>query len=252
MPQEDEMGLCNLTLLSPYIMMAFQGRRSEYARFFDFETATPAERDHWKATFVTFLKKVAYRSGKTLLLKSPTHTYRIPLILELFPDAKFVNIVRNPYAVFPSGVHLRTKLYEGNGLGRTNLAGLEEDVFLTYEHLFERFENDRRLLAPNQLHELRYEDLERDPVGELRSIYRRLELPNFEVLEADVTAQLDSIRKYRKNQYRPLEDSLKRRIYDRWRPTFERYGYASDLEDAPAEIAEPKTIESRPQPVKVA
>src|SRR5579871_3279757 len=34
-PQEDETAICNLTLLSPYMMLAFQGQRSLYGRYFD-------------------------------------------------------------------------------------------------------------------------------------------------------------------------------------------------------------------------
>lgn len=250
MPQEDEMALCNLSLLSPYIMMVFQGDRPRYLPYFDFQTAKPQELARWKEVFVTFLKRLTIRSNKTLLLKSPTHTYRVKLLLELFPDAKFVYIVRNPYAVFTSGMHLKTKLYEGNGLGRTNLVGLEEDLFQTYDHLFHVFEEDRHLLKPNQLHELRYEDLEQDPVGELRQIYRKLELSNFETLEADVNSQIDSLRKYRKNQYPPMEDSLKRRIYERWHFGFQQYGYAHDLPDELDVPAANRDVSS--EPVKVA
>src|SRR5262249_7885322 len=99
-PQEDETALCNLTLISPYLMLAFQGIRPVYDRFFDLKRLTPAESKLWKSEFIRFLKKITLKNHKTLLLKSPSHTFRIPLLLELFPDAKFVNIVRNPYDVF--------------------------------------------------------------------------------------------------------------------------------------------------------
>src|SRR5687768_18104609 len=40
------------------------------------------------------------------ILKSPPHTCRVPTLLRLFPDARFVHIVRDPYAVYPSTLHL--------------------------------------------------------------------------------------------------------------------------------------------------
>jgi len=59
------------------------------------------------------------------------------------------------------------------------------------------------------------------------------------------------LRKYRKNQYPPIEDSLKRRIYDRWQRTFEQYGYPHDLAEDPASRAVPAPHLSA-EPVKVA
>jgi hypothetical protein len=55
------------------------------------------------------LSKVTYRHSKRgvvskdkpkpLLIKSPVHTARIPLLLRLFPKAKFIYMHRNPYEV---------------------------------------------------------------------------------------------------------------------------------------------------------
>ena len=46
-----------------------------------------------------------------LVLKSPPHSARIRILKELFPDALFVHIVRDPYVVFSSTVHLWKTLY---------------------------------------------------------------------------------------------------------------------------------------------
>jgi len=236
-PQEDETALCILTGLSPYVMLAYQGQRWKYERFFEQQQLTTRERDAWNKAFITFLKKVALRNeksngkpvpGQRLLLKSPTHTYRIRLLLELFPKAQFIHIVRNPYDVFNSAMHLRERLFESNGLGRPRHEGAEEDVCAMYEHLFRAFEADRHLLPPEQLHELRFEDLERDPIGELSKIYTQLGLDDFESIKSKLQGQLDIHRSFRKNQFR-MDETLKRRIYQRWKPTFERYQYPHEL-----------------------
>ena len=41
-----------------------------------------------------------------LLIKSPVHTGRVKLLLDLFPNAQFIYIHRNPYQVFKSAVHM--------------------------------------------------------------------------------------------------------------------------------------------------
>lgn len=39
---------------------------------------------------------------QTLILKSPAHTARLKLLHELFPQARFVHISRNPYEIYQS------------------------------------------------------------------------------------------------------------------------------------------------------
>ena len=227
-PQEDEMALLNLTLISPYFMLAFQGDRQRYADFFDLENLTQAQRDLWKREFLYFLKKVALKSGRQLLLKSPTHSYRIPVLLEMFPDAHFINIVRNPYAVYSSTLHLRRRMFVSNSLARPVFRNLEEDACVCYEELFKRHHATRHLIPEGHLHELQYEQLEADPLGELRKIYKRFDWP-FDAVEPAVTKQLAGLRGFEKNAFL-MDSDLKRTLYNRFQVIFERYGYAADLD----------------------
>jgi LPS sulfotransferase NodH len=235
-PQEDEMALLNLTLISPYFLLAFQGDRKHYADFFDLENLSESDREFWKREFLYFLKKVSLKSGgKQMLLKSPTHSYRIPILLDMFPDAYFINIVRNPYAVYSSSVHLRKKLFVANGLARPNFVGMEEDMSVCYEELFKRYHATRHLVPKGRLYELRYEELEQDPVGEMRKIYEYFQWPNFEVVENAILTQLDGLRDFKKNEFH-LDPEVQRRVYNRFQNVFERYGYPSKLEDETQQV----------------
>ena len=57
-------------------------------------------------SLVRFLAKLSTDYNRPLVLKSPPHTGRIRLLLELFPDARFVHIRRDPYTVFRSTRHM--------------------------------------------------------------------------------------------------------------------------------------------------
>lgn len=228
LPQEDEIALCVLTLLSPYLMLIFQGDRSKYADLFDLENLSEKDRQRWKDAFLRFLKKLTLRANKPIVLKSPGHTYRIPILLEMFPDARFIYIYREPYAVYKSSLHLRRALFEDNTLGRVNFEGLEEDTLVTYRHLFDVYGRTRHLIPPQQLWELRFEDLEADPVTEMRRIYDHFGFAGWDGLEQRIRQELPSHAKYRKNAFQD-DPALLRRVYERWRPAFERYGYPSRL-----------------------
>lgn len=229
-PQEDETALLNLTLTSAYLMLAFQGKREYYNNYFDMRGVPPNELQRWKDAFVYLLKKLTVKSGRQVLLKSPTHTYRIPLLLEMFPDAYFVNIVRNPYAVYNSSIHMRKKMFAANGLANFPEWDMEDETCLNYTNLFERYHADRELIPADRLYEIKYEELERNPIEELRKVYDHFGWYNFGEVSESLDAHLKGVGDFKKNEFdMPLD--LKRRIYQKFRPMFERYGYPSDLDE---------------------
>src|SRR6185503_18547298 len=65
----------------------------------------PCAVEQWKSSLRTFLQKLTFKYRRPLIVKSPGHTGRIKLLLEMFPDARFVHIHRDPYTVFQSTVH---------------------------------------------------------------------------------------------------------------------------------------------------
>ena len=230
-PQEDEMFLVQKTLISPYLMLAFQEDTSIYDDHFELTNLSEEKRAFWKQSLMTFLKKLTLKNpGKKILLKSPTHTFRIPVLLEMFPNAKFVFISREPYTVYKSGIHLRKTLFLENGFCKSTFKGLEDMTLNLYRRLFDVYERDRHLIPEGNLHELSFEDLEVDPVEELRKVYENLNLPGFDKLEQNLKAELADHHEFRKNKYEMEDEEMKRRIYEKWKPAFERFGYPSDLD----------------------
>jgi hypothetical protein len=159
------------------------------------------------------------------MLKSPTHTCRIPTLLELFPDARFVHIVRDPYTVYPSTVNLWKALYVAHGLQRPTFAGLEAHVFKTFTHLYARLEQSKHLLAPNRFHEMRYEDLIADPIGQMRRLYERVELGGFEDYLPRLKTYLAANADYKTNRYPNLPPEMRAEIERHWGHVIRQYGY---------------------------
>jgi omega-hydroxy-beta-dihydromenaquinone-9 sulfotransferase len=225
-PQEDEFALCNLGQLSPYLTIAFPNRQ-QYPEYFDLESVPPKALERWKQYFLRFLKQVTVRNPKRIVLKSPTHTYRIKVLLELFPDARFVHIVRNPYVVFPSTVHLWHSLYSHQGLQHPAFEGLEDYVFDNFLHMYEKLEEARPLVDSSRFYELRYEDLVRDPITQVCAIYEHLELGDFAQVLPKLKQYVANTADYKTNRYE-LPPELRDMITQRWGHVIRRYGYASD------------------------
>jgi hypothetical protein len=231
-PQEDEFALCMMGQPSPYLTIAFPNHPPQDQEAFDLEGLSARDRAAWKRAFLRFLHRVNFKDPRRLILKSPTHSCRIPTLLELFPDARFVHIVRNPYAVFPSTVNLWKTLYELHGLQRPHFRGLEEHVFNTFTHLYDRLEQGKPLIGPGRFHELRYEDLIADPIGEMRQLYDGLELDGFDEALPRLEQYLRDNAGYRTNRYPQLAPELRAEITRRWGAVIRRYGYDREPQGA--------------------
>jgi omega-hydroxy-beta-dihydromenaquinone-9 sulfotransferase len=224
-PQEDEFALCLLGQPSPYERIAFPNRPAAGAGALDMSGLAPPARRRWKAAFYRFIQALTVaHPGRRLVLKSPPHTCRIPTLLELFPDARFIHIVRDPYAVYPSTLHLWRVTYGINGLQKPSWAELPDYILDTFLTVYDRLEEGRRLIPPGRLHELRYEELVRDPIGQLEAAYRGLELGDFGAARPHVDAYLASVSGYETNRHllTPVEC---REVTRRWRAVIRRYGY---------------------------
>src|SRR5262249_30234945 len=144
------------------------------------------------------------------------HSARIKTLLELFPEARFVHLVRDPYVVFPSTINLWKSLFRIHGLQRPTFAGLEEYVYNTFLHLYEKLEEGKGLVSPGRWHELRYEELVRAPAGELRKLYEHLGLGGFEEhLRPRLDKYLETIKGYETNRYL-LSPEQRAEIARRW------------------------------------
>ncbi len=226
-PQEDEYALCNLGQPSPYLTIAFPKHGPRSREYFDLEELSPEALDRWKQCFLRFLKQITVRNPKPLVLKSPTHTYRIKVLLELFPNARFVHIVRNPYVVFPSSIHIWQSISWHQGLQRPTFEWLEEYVFDNFIYMFDKLEETRPLVDASRFYETRYEHLVKDPVGQLRAIYEHLDLGDFERVRPKVEQYMVDHTDYKTNHYL-LTPELRDRITRRWGDVIRRYGYTCD------------------------
>ncbi len=226
-PQEDEFALCNLGLPSPYLKVAFPNRPEPYPESLDLEGLDPRLLDQWKKGFIHFLKTVSYARPGRILLKSPTHTCRIKTLLELFPKAQFLHIVRSPYSVIPSTINLWKKIYPSQALHEPDFSGLESYVFGQYEHVMRRVEETRELLPAGQFYEVRYEEIVPDPAGALAKVYAKLKLGTFEEVRPKVEKYLATLSGYRKNRW-DLAPELRDRIAKECDWVIRKYGYLKE------------------------
>lgn len=226
-PQEDEFALCNIGVPSPYLGIAFSNQPSRYFDYYDLERVSPEAREGWKRGMLWFLKCLTVREPKRIVLKSPPHTFRVKILLEMFPKARFIHIVRNPYVLFPSTVNLWKRFCRNEGLQVPKHVGLEEHVFQTFEQMYEVFERDRQLIPAGQLCEIRYEELIANPIEQMRAAYDQLELGRFDAVRPALEAYFAEKADYQTNRYK-LSAELRAEVTRRWGSYLRRYGYQEE------------------------
>jgi hypothetical protein len=223
--QEDEVAYMVAAQLSPYLDWCFPRSRGGYARYLTFRAAEPAEIVAWSHAVTAFLQSLTVKTGRPLLLKSPPHTARVRLLLDLFPDARFIHIRRDPYAVFVSTVGLLKSIYPVFGLQWGPRTIDTDEVLRIYKEMYDAYFDDCARVPPGQLIEVAYEELERDPVGQLHTIYEGLSLGDFEVVRPAIESYVGSIADYQKNRYRPLDEPTRHKVAAACARSFEAWGY---------------------------
>jgi len=229
---EDEIALAKLTGLSPYVAFMFPENAARYERYVDFLECRTAEKEKWKEAFRYFLKKIMLQTGgKRVVVKSCTHTARIRMLLEMFPDAKFVHIHRNPYEVFASTMHMRSHTDWENFFhvpdADVQLLRRQQTLQLG-QRVYERIAEDRHLVPDGNYIEIAYEDLCGNELEHIRRIYAQFGLPGWAEAEPVLQSYVAGLEGYQRNQLN-LDPKLRDDIYHWWRPAFEAFGYDKDI-----------------------
>jgi hypothetical protein len=224
-PNEDELALLNDSGLSPYLSWVFPRRVDHYDRFLTFKDASEVELARWRTSLLLFLKKLTFKYGRPLVLKSPPHTARIRLLLDLFPAARFVHIRRDPFTVFRSTKHMYAATMRYWRLQSPPDGDEDNRILRVYREMYDAFFDQQDMIPAGQFVEISYEDLERDPISQVETIYEALGLTGFDALRPRLEGYLGSIAGYRKNTHAELPESIRQRISQEWGRSFEEWEY---------------------------
>jgi len=223
-PQEDEFALCLLGQPSPYARIAFPNTAPDQGSL-DLSGLSPQGLADWKRTFRRLIRELTIRhDSRRLILKSPPHTCRISTLLELFPDARFVHIIRDPFVLYSSTLKLWRTLYTTQGLQVPTFAGLEEYVLRNFELMYRCVERDRPLVKDDRWLDVRYEDLVREPLPILERLYGTLDLGDFALARPGIEHYLASVKGYAVNKHMQ-SDADRELVARRWGDVIRRYGY---------------------------
>lgn len=225
LPQEDEFALMNLGAPSPYLRLMFPNHPVPYTETLDSARFGPADLQAWRRQFEWFVKALTYKTRKQLLLKSPPHTGRIGILRQMYPDSKFIHIVRDPRKLYPSTMKLWNSLDENQALqSPTDQSMLQSFVLESLVSMYRAFDRDRASVPDSQIIDVRYEQFIAQPVQTLENIYKHLDLGPYDSIRSNWENKSEQERGYQTNklQIDPEQEAM---ILDRWSDYARKYGY---------------------------
>ena len=247
-PQEDELGVNVLSAgTSPYMPLTFMTDEPSFRAYFSFKNAPAAARRRWTGAFLHLLRKLSLRChGRRLLLKSPVHTGRVALLLQLFPEAQFIYLHRHPLIVYKSACNMADTTYWHMYLKEPSSEQIHSFILDQFVTLWDEYAADRALIPQGSLVEMSFEELSTDPVAAVGRVYSELGIPGFEERVRPRVAALQAgksvnalgspkLSGYKKNSYRPLPKELRELVAQRWAAYAREWGYSCD-EGAPGQL----------------
>jgi Sulfotransferase family len=203
LPQEEEFALANMTSASYYNFWFFPKKWDEYThKFLTFRDASAEEKKEFQDTFRQLVRISLHNThGTQFLSKNPPHTARVKEILEMYPNAKFIYLMRNPYTVFESTRSFFTNTIQPLKVQDYSNEQIEEQILSVYKTMYDKYEEDKKLIPEGNLIEVKFEDIEANALEVTKQIYSTLRIPGFEEARPAIEAYLNQKKGYKKNKY---------------------------------------------------
>lgn len=224
-PQEEDFALGNEAGFSFYYWFYYprdyQGISDEYLSLANIDSSRA---DLYRKRYTRFIKRCMLNAGGSqYIAKNPPNMARIPFLQGLFPESRFIYIERNPYEVLSSTYSFFKGFLKPLQLQDMTDEALWEFIFATYRQLYKTYQDDKHLITPSRLFELKFEELVADPAHILNELERGI-LHDLEPDKAKLKAQLEVHRKHRINAY-DFEQSFIDRVNTELGPLIQKQGY---------------------------
>lgn len=205
-PQEDEYAIYRITSYSPLENLVFSNSPAYFLNHGTPFLPPEDQLERWKSDLKAFFGKLHFKTNKRIVSKNPFNSFRIKTLLDIFPAAKFIHIVRHPDDVIPSTIHMWDILQRQNRLNNPVTPPTFNEVTRILNTLLTAIENDLKSLSQDQYTELRFEDLEKEPVAVLRKIYQQIGLEFTDEFEVNINRFMKETANFQKNTFSLMPD----------------------------------------------
>lgn len=224
-PQEDEYAIFRLTGSSPLEGLIFPKSNGYFLETWFQTPPSSADQISLKQHLTRFYTKVLYKKSGILLSKNPFHSFRIKLLLEAFPGSRFIQIHRHPFCVVPSTMNMWNILQNENALNNGGQKQTACGAAALLKNLTSQIDSDKAAMPAGCYAETKFEDLELDAVGVVKSLYSSLGIRFTSELEQKIRDYIETNRNFKKNSF-SLSDEDKNFIQAELKDYMKKYSYS--------------------------
>jgi hypothetical protein len=205
LPQEEELALGQERFFSFYYWFFFPRHAEHFAEEFMYLADPQSTRSiEFKQHYREYIRRCQLSTrGDVFISKNPANTARIPVLLDQFPNARFIYLKRDPYETLQSSVLFFQSLLKGISLQNYDENEMDRFILGNYKRMINTYLDKKRMIPSEHLIELSYEELTKDPVRILATLSEQLNLgvkPDLSKVEDYLEASRDfPSRKYRYN-----------------------------------------------------
>jgi hypothetical protein len=174
-PEED--GQLLFQIWSTFHLLAFFPFPKLVRKYMYYDDQVPEDvKTRDMAYYHEIVKKHIYaHDGRRYISKDPGNSPKVKTLHQRFPDAKFINLVRNPLQVVPSSISLFSYHCDTYGDPEQEY-NLQETVIEHSKHWYAYPHQYLKNLPPDQYIQVQYQDLVADPQGTVEKIYQQFGL----------------------------------------------------------------------------
>jgi len=180
------------------------------------------------------------RSAERWVLKAPAHMFAAPALLSIYPDARFVQIHRDPMEAVVSVSSLVTILRRVFS-DAVDPVQIGRDALTYWSQALKTFLRARDQLPASRVCDLRYNDVRRDPIAAARRVYEHFGWPFAKEIEGrvrQVLAQQASQSRSRGSVHRYNATHFKLDEMNGFAEYCERFGFSTSPSNRQEERAE--------------
>lgn len=234
-PQEEEFALSSMIETSFYHFFYFPSLNDTFfEKYIRFNGLSKEKVKTLKRRYNELLVKADLSFDRDrLVIKNPVNTGRIKFLLELYPDAKFIHIYRDPVTTFFSTVKFFNSLFPTTSLENYQEEFVKSKIIQNYKKLMSDYFEAKELIPKENLYEIKFEEFETNSLHYLKEIYDHLHLDSWNLAEGYFKKYVQAQKSYKKNAYK-LKKSDTDVLVPEWGEIIKKLGYPipESLEDS--------------------
>jgi omega-hydroxy-beta-dihydromenaquinone-9 sulfotransferase len=154
------------------------------------------------------LQRQLYLNGpeKTMLSKATQSSGAVESLLEEFPDARFITIIRHPYKSVASHVSVFYPVWQAHSPELPKNSTVSTAYGLLAVRWFQHLFAFRKKVKPEQYYCIDFRDLTRDPMKVIEDVYRHFNWALSDTFRARLSAAVQRERKFQSKHEYTLEE----------------------------------------------